>query len=284
MRAVQDVINICKEALKRHPEDIQEKFQFTDYLRLSREWLKIIEESKKTTVENAAKKGVLKKYLVWGEVLSAIYPWVPVEMRTRNPETISAANDVLQSSSANLEIRNSAIGHATSSTQSFGIFAKRRIRALEQVLDATTFLGICGTPSTGYCYNCTLNLVVAKDITAFSCCPKMQFCSKKCLEVADANYHKVLCGKNFDDILEYEGKTRINLELRLYLRLLATLVQTGKHPLEVPFVRWMLPAPTGGRQGFSLDTNVIGPFRILLGLGADIFDPRYDSWILQTVW
>lgn len=213
---------------------------------------------------------------VWGSFESRIYPWVPVEMLTRSAENINAANEMLKSYSDNLEIRNSSLGNS----QCFGMFAKKDIKTGELVLDSRTPLGVSSLDTQGRCYNCSESLASIRPYN-FLCCPKMQFCSDECFRLADTYYHQALCGKNFDYI--YEGTGGANLDIRLYLRVLAIVVQSGQHPLDNSLLSWMTAQSSDYGLAFSLDTDVIAPMRILQELGADIFDPKYDQWILMII-
>lgn len=143
-------------------------------------------------------------------------------MCTRSEKAIVAANKMLQLCSKNMEIKLSLLTDSTDNSQFFGMFAKTTIRKGDTILNASTPVGVSIHQTSGCCYNCTKRLSQAAT-KQFDCCPKMRFCSDECLKIGDSNYHRVLCGKNFDKI--YEGTGPQNLEIRLYLRLLAMFVQ-----------------------------------------------------------
>jgi hypothetical protein len=74
----------------------------------------------------------------------------------------------------------------------------------------------------------------------------------------------------------------------MWLRILATCVQSGLHPLKHPSIAALTANYESddelGRR-WSLASNVDVPQRILTTLGVDIFkDLRYDTWVLQTIW
>ena len=73
-----------------------------------------------------------------------------------------------------------------------------------------------------------------------------------------------------------------------WLRILATCVQSGLHPLEHPSIASLTPnyeSADDVSRRWSLESHVDVPQRILTTLGVDIFkDLRYDSWVLQTIW
>lgn len=46
----------------------------------------------------------------------------------------------------------------------------------------------------------------------------------------------------------------------------------------------MVPLNAGERFPFSLDQDIIAPIQILQELGIDLFDAKYESWVLFNVW
>jgi hypothetical protein len=69
----------------------------------------------------------------------------------------------------------------------------------------------------------------------------------------------------------------------VFLRMLATCVQGGGHPLKNPLLAGLLPAT--GQAIWSLEGNVIGPNKILEDFGIDIFaDLDYDAWVISQLW
>lgn len=131
------------------------------------------------------------------------------------------------------------------------------------------------------CYNCAYELAPLNGATFRCYLGQMLFCGKRFLKAAAENYHKVFCGKFFDDI--YVAKGREGRDICFLLRLLAYWVRSGDHPLKIPLISWMTPPSLGRPRPFTLDRVVIEPIRILQGLEADIFDAKYDHWVLQTV-
>lgn len=217
---------------------------------------------------------------MFGNFKAKNYPWTPIKMCTRNEEMISAANEMLKQCSKTLEIRHSLFTNAADKSQCFGMFAKKPIRKEDIVLDSFTVLAASNRQHS-VCYNCIKPLALVHAV-GLPCCPNMKYCGDKCLETAKANYHKVMCGKNFDKIYEKTG--RQNLEIGLYLRLLAICVQAGEHPLENISISWLSTLTAGHRFKFALAKDIIAPIQILKELGADIFDPKYDYWVLFSVW
>lgn len=282
-RAYPDMVEISKEALKDHPgdPDIRELLGgseciYSEYVKQSKTML----QAQGETLEDSA----------WGMIGTKSYPWAPPETRIRAAETMTAANKLLESCSNCLEIRPSALGGPKATTQCFGMFATRDIKKNEKILDAPTATGVSNKPVTGqYCYNCAFALKKSQA-TSFSCCPNMKFCGKDCLQIAEDNYHKALCGKDFSELYQSassqdpqeSSKGRDSL---MFLRLIAISAQFGTHPLLTPPISWLVandesPSPIPWSRG----ANITGPLKAIQKLGLDIFAEEYDTWVLQTMW
>lgn len=222
----------------------------------------------------------------WGIVKHNEYPWTPVEMRTRSKATIAAAKTEFRSCSANLEIKKTSLISRSSGVahEPLGIFATQIIKKGQKLFASTSALKVSDKQASGSCYNCDfpLYLLATHNIATFHCCPDMQFCGKQCLDIAQSRYHKTLCGKDFSDI--HRAKGYEGIDSRFALRLLAFIVQNGEHPLNIPEMTWMTPPRPGTEVRATLAGSLLEPIRILQGLGADIFDPKYEKWVLQTVW
>lgn len=282
-RAYPDMVEICKEALKNHPgdPDIREllggsECVCSEYVKQSKAML----QAQGETLEDSA----------WGMIGTKSYPWAPPETRIRAAETMTAANKLLESSSDCLEIRPSAHGGPKAITQCFGMFATRDIKQNEEMLDASTATAVSNKPMTSqYCYNCAATLKKSQA-TSFSCCPNMKFCGNDCLQIAEDNYHKALCGKDFSELYQAassqdpqeSSKGRDSL---MFLRLIAISIQSGTLPLMTPPISWLVandesPSPIPWSRG----ANIIGPLKAIEKLGLDIFADEYDTWVLQTMW
>lgn len=121
-------------------------------------------------------------------------------------------------------------------------------------------------------------------------CRNTTYCSKDCLETAKATYHQVLCGKDFSWLTSMPQPTVLRLapggftdiDGQLWLRILATYVQSGLHPLELPTIASLTPnyeSPDGIPRRWSSASHIDVPQKILTTLGVDTFkDIRYDSW------
>jgi hypothetical protein len=285
MRAIPDIIQLCKEALKNHPGDSQLKEE--------------LEDAEDAYSHHAGQvkhmlraQGMTLDQYAWGMIAIKLYPWTPAELRMRDDETIALANKMLESCSDSLEIRPSSLGNLkkAATAQCLGVFAKRDIKKGEKLLDAPSATGTSNKPTTGqYCYNCAAKLKKT-PIFSFSCCPAMKFCGEECKNIAEINYHTAICGKDFSELYKAassqdfaeSSKARDNLQI---LRLLAVSLQAGTHPLKTPPIGWLVanyeaqsPIP------WSRGANITGPLRTLQILGVDIFAEEYDTWALQTMW
>ncbi|PMD33341.1 hypothetical protein L207DRAFT_571522 [Hyaloscypha variabilis F] len=274
-RAIPDVIQLCKDALKLYPRD--------------RDFLELLEEGEDTfsthmadQKENLIIAGIPPEKYAWGMLAIRLYPWTPSDLRTRTAATIASANQMLLSCSDSLEIRSSSVG-------GLGMFAKRDIQKGERILSAPSVTGTSNKPSTGrYCYNCAAALKTSSTL-AFSCCPSMKFCGEECKTIAGNNYHNALCGKDFSDIYKSAlsnefAESTVARDTLIFLRLLAMSVQARTHPLATPPIAWITanyeaqsPLP------WSRGVNIIGPIKILEKLGVNIFAEEYDTWVMQTM-
>lgn len=78
------------------------------------------------------------------------------------------------------------------------------------------------------------------------CCGTF-YCTQGCLEEAKPTYHKVICGKDFSWLSKPTNKGRKapvhtnDLDGQMWLRILATCVQSGLHPLEHPIMAGLIP-------------------------------------------
>lgn len=141
------------------------------------------------------------------------------------------------------------------------------------------------------CENCH-GLIVpwAKKVYKKRCCGAM-YCTKECLEEAkdpNTGYHQALCGKDFQWLYPTTSPHHAyDVDGPFWLRILATCVQNGGHPLDHPYIK-SLTAQYESRPGvprrWSQKLNIDLPQAILTQLGVDIYaDARFDTWVLQTI-
>lgn len=117
------------------------------------------------------------------------------------------------------------------------------------------------------------------------------YCTKECLEEAkdpNTGYHQALCGKDFQWLYPTTSPHHAyDVDGPFWLRILATCVQNGGHPLDHPYIK-SLTAQYESRPGvprrWSQKLNIDLPQAILTQLGVDIYaDARFDTWVLQTI-
>lgn len=226
------------------------------------------------------------------------YPFMPAKYLVRQDDTVKEAQALFQLASSSCELSYSNVsGISDISPNVLGVFATRDISPSEHLLEDFTAIAACevsaSAPSTVslggttaiMCDNCygqtTSTLSISPD-----CC-RTSYCSQRCLDLALSTYHKVLCGKNFDWLYqEAQKKPRpLNLNGPIWLRILATCVQSRQHPLEHPAIARLVPCYSTGCRKWSFVANYTQPTRILKQLGINPFkDRRYETWVLQTIW
>ena len=230
-----------------------------------------------------------------GLVLMRPYPWIPTPLATRSSDDIASANARLRMCSNVLEIRKQ-VGQGTRG-ESYGMFARRRIKKGEHVLDSRTAVSISTAQMTGECFNCYISLEPSStsadggEKCGFACCPRLRFCSQTCKDIAEEHYHQAQCGKGvesfYDDAKGKDcfpgGPESSNL---IWLRMLTICAQQKNyHPLKNPAFATLLAGSTDEPLPWNLESHVMGPIRILQKLGIDIFaDQNYESWVLETLW
>ena len=269
----------------------------------------------------------------FGRVPFRQYPFMPPEYIHRSAELIASANARLLAINAPCVLRANTFGSSapssapspppkglgrwksmkkfyglTTESDTLGLFAISAIRKGDIILKDPTTWGtnslssIVQAISNGRAYpmfrceNCYGVMPVWHNTMCHSRCCNTKYCSSSCLETAKANYHQVLCGKDFSWLTnkpQLEGVKPAPAGLsdtdgQMWLRILATCVQSGLHPLEHPSIAALTPNYESdddvGRR-WSLASHVDVPQRILTTLGVDIFkDLSYDTWVLQTIW
>lgn len=279
MRALPEVIDICKNGLKLYPnnQDLKDIFLIC---------MRGYSQEKERMMPQIRAAGMSFEEYAWSMCAIRSYPWAPKELMTRSKDSICEANKGLEIVSTCLEIRPSPLAAGCS-----GMFAKTNIKKGEKILDSPCATGVSASQETGqYCYNCAAKLKASKTQT-FDCCPKIKFCSAECKDIAGSNYHQAICGKDFDYIYkDYLGAktTRASSTARVsavFLRLMAMCVQAGRSPFDHPLIASLTanyeseaPSP------WSFASNIVGPIRVLQTLGVDVFVEDFDTWVLQTVW
>jgi hypothetical protein len=283
-----DSLQISQKALKRFPT---EKF-FLESQSHAKEGLKLLGSELQRTEPDVKKRhdGVRR-----GVIKMRAYPWMLTEHLQRAQDIITSANRQFAKRSPNCTVAQSPL-KPTSSVKAnanhhksdvLGVFATKHIKRGERVLVDVTVTGVTNVKSPGICGNCCRS--TTSKATIAECCQTLSFCSQSCHDLAIANYHQVMCGKDFDWLYESaKDATHSSLSMvpLVFLRFLAICVQQGVHPLDQPLVSQLTPQYEADHIcSWSMVGNIIEPINILQKLGIDVFaDLRYDTHVLQTMW
>jgi hypothetical protein len=283
-----DSLRVSQEALERFPAEnffLESQSHAKAGLKLLGEELQRIEPDSKKR-RDAFRRGAIKM---------RAYPWMLMEHLQRAQDIITSTNRQFEKSSTNCTIAPSPL-RPTSSIKAnakkpksdvLGVFATKHIKTGERVLVDVTVTGVTNVKSPGICGNCCRSISY-KAVMA-ECCQCLSFCSQRCHDLALANYHQVMCGKEFDWLYESaKDATPLSLSMMplVFLRFLAICVQQGVHPLDHPLVSQLTPQYEADHLcTWSMVGNIIEPINILQKLGIDVFaDLRYDTHVLQTMW
>lgn len=240
-----------------------------------------------------------------GNISHLAYPFTPEKYRNRGRDLIESTKSLFREASS----RSCMLGYSPvapssntpeeNASKSLGVFATQDIPFVKRVIEDTTILAAsnvsaaapstlqCIPNSSRICENCYGSISTLWRQNVQSKCCNTWYCSTRCREIALDSYHKVLCGQNFDWLYqESRGKLQpFQLNGPLWLRILATCVQSKRHPLDHPSIARLTPLHDKMGRSWTLSNNIITPIRILNQLGIDpMQDFRYDTWVLQTIW
>lgn len=283
-------LQICRQAKSRFPEDGVFRQEFRVYKTQ-------FEEARETTRMQGFEGAEANRQLVQGRVFLRQYPFVPREYLQRSEDLIASVQMEFEAASSKCELGRSTdlIGADESSRQSdvLGIFASSDIAAGDHLLTDPTLIGAttpCLTPNSLTCEACCGIIPPDSKQTVSADCCSAVYCSPHHHTLALSTYHTPLCTQNFTWLLSASAPaTHPNhpaLDGLLWLRVLALCVQRNYHPLAHPLLARLTPqycSKTVHRWSYEWSVNV--PMRILRQLGIDVWaDPRFDTWVLQTVW
>lgn len=269
------------------------------------------------------------EYLKIGHVSFWRYPFMPAEYLRRSAQLIADVKARFPSSGSPCVLRGSTLvpSSCTStptkglntwksledflrlSNDILGLFTTSAIRAGDVIFRDPTTWGSSAAKSGNLhftqkpCENCCGVPMFQKVLVIHQCegCDAT-YCSKSCLDIARSTSHQALCDKDFSWVTHKPQSSSSksppikvsdldSVHGQTWLRILATCVQSGLHPLKHPSV-----VALTANYGVNNDTNVAArrwamashvdvPEKILTNLGIDIFkDQRYDTWVLQTIW
>ncbi|KAE9378919.1 hypothetical protein N431DRAFT_499614 [Stipitochalara longipes BDJ] len=272
--ATREGLKICDEALENYPTN-------KDFLSFKEGFAATYSMVSKLAKKQNPPALHLFLTLDMGALSMQNYPWIPKDMLERGGDVITTCNEALLKRSEVLEIKDSGLGD-------YGMFAKKNIRLGSKLLSRQCPINISSkqmrTPvEDAECFNCCQAIRATGTVYAIECCPTVIYCSTACQAIAKAYYHQALHGKDYSQLYRdsYGAKGLDHspeFTKLVFLRMLATCVQGGGHPLKNPLFAGLLPA-TGGRGIWSLEGNIIGPNKILEDFGIDIFaNFDYDAW------
>lgn len=238
-----------------------------------------------------------------GVVMHWRYPFLPLRYQSRSTTLIDLTNTHFKSAASNCTLSQSPVLHSTNGESDvLGVFAARNLQFREPLLVGSTAFSASSissyAPSTlenrpvaaRVCENCYAEIPTGSDkVMKMDCC-STYYCSAFCIHAAATNYHRVVCGQDFDWLYREAAKKRSQfsdfvLNGPMWLRVLAICVQSGCHPLEHPSLARLTPLYDEKLRLWTIANNIETPLRILRQLGINIHtDMRYDSWVLQTIW
>ncbi|KAF2476394.1 uncharacterized protein BDR25DRAFT_252342 [Lindgomyces ingoldianus] len=256
----------------------------------------------------------IEEYPDKGLVRRELYPWNHHEPNRFSPETIRLLNEEMKSAGPKLEVKVTTLpllaswNPTSSQVKQLGIFAKEEVSPGELILREKSLLTAVARLHEFYCDACSKKL--DEDAVTLTCddCNEVFFCSEECLELAQSQYHPVLCGVSFEKKARPSEAPDVLYSL-LLIRAMALAEVQGAHPLDLKEVRYIW----GDYHGLNLDRiscvdseeypkdpfrsvpqtlpfsfnlNVLNPLNILLKMDVNIFEQshRYDTWIFNTLY
>lgn len=224
-----------------------------------------------------------------GGVYTVDYPWVPDYQVARLPDVVEMINEELKRNTTPPACYvNSSSLISDTQHDMLGMFAARDTRQGECILVDRTATGICSSPQPKSCENCCSPL--NGSARQSSCC-EVLYCSSECQILAMTSYHKPLCGKDLQWLIEMASGCQHNaspLRPLLMLRCLATCIHAGvdRSPLDHPLIARLQPlANRDHLDVFTLKDSIVTPIKILQQLGVDVYaNQNFDTFVLHTIW
>ena len=240
-----------------------------------------------------------------GSISHLAYPFTPEKYRYRGRDVIESIKSLFNEASWGCTLGPSRVARSSNAPEespstSLGVFATQNIPFVKRLVEDTTIFAAstvsASAPSTlqsftnpsSICENCYGSIPTrwTKQHVLSDCC-NTSYCSAECREMALTSYHQVLCGQNFDWLYQESRKKLQQFALNgpMWLRILATCVQSKAHPLDHPSIARLTPLHDKMGRLWTFSNNIATPIRILKQLGVDpMMDFRYDTWVLQTIW
>ena len=281
---------LVREARDYYPSDLRFK-------ELSNVAINLLERKRHEIRTQSPSRKPEDLYNPTGHTFQEQYPFISPRHMSRSKDAIYAAQKALEFLSTNCSLApRTFLNAANSNTEAFGIYATMDVKPGSRLFMDETILGAADTvPSHSLtagrleiCENCCGSLLLNSTERVKSACCSAVYCSEHCRTTALAFYHQSICGQNYDWLLRSSKGTNSYSKLMtgsLWLRVLATCVQSDCHPLDHPLVARLVPHfHDVSASQWTLRHNIIQPIRILQQLGVDIFqDLRYDTWVLENL-
>ncbi|KAF2000250.1 hypothetical protein P154DRAFT_576266 [Amniculicola lignicola CBS 123094] len=262
-----------------------------------------------------------------GFVRRELYSWNDHEPDRFSTESIQFLNDEMTKVAPKLEVTVTNLPilspHKTITGETpvqaaeqhyvkqLGIFAKEDIPPGSIILQEKSMLTAVSRLHEFFCNACSARLpisgVAEADIVTCEDCHDVFFCSADCHDLAQENYHQILCGI---DLAHKVSPSEVvdTLYSFLLVRALALSEVRDVHPLDLKEVHYIwgdyhninvekawkanpdghaLDAFGGLPQtlSFSFQANILTPLRMLEKMDVNIFtkSQQYDTWVFNTL-
>lgn len=267
-----------------------------------------------------------------GYVRREVYPWNNHEADRHSSAALASLNAQIAAVAPKLEVRVTqlpALATESGSTQSqsvsgssstvlqLGTFAKEDIAPGELVLTERSMLTANARLHEPMCDACSALLPDVPMGTdsrhadggpiACSDCDDTVFCSRVCLDLAQASYHPAVCGADVEALAKDVSPTEAATALytQLLFRALSMAQTQNLHPLDLNEVKYIwgdftsshLASPKGKTGAelfhsrprtlpFTFNAQVLQPIHFLLGLDLSPFasGPLGETWVYNTLY
>ncbi|MCJ1360667.1 MAG: hypothetical protein MMC33_010676 [Icmadophila ericetorum] len=229
-----------------------------------------------------------------GMVILRKWPWMKSFRFVRDKALLNEINAELKVCSGMIEVRKSSMEYGISSAKTkkqkkkadesldfLGIFAKKDIGIGETFLVDRPLFATSSVVTPQQCCHCFENLPSTRVVSCANCITK--YCSSKCMMEAQNTYHKPLCGRDFSWV-HYRYSPDMSKTNGILLKLLASSIQNGIHPLEHPLIVRLTANYTGDNTDTWSLANVANQIKMVEQLGIDVYaDLRFDTWVLGVI-
>ncbi|KAI4746599.1 hypothetical protein E4T50_03056 [Aureobasidium sp. EXF-12298] len=252
-----------------------------------------------------------------GMVRRECYPWNEHEPDRCSDESLEFLNAEMEKVAPRLEVKATKLPLLTEGdgvekfVTQLGVFAKEDIAPGDIALSETSLLTANNRLQDALCDACSADLPELSDPASADvvACPDCEvvFCSEKCSDLAQDEYHPAICDRGVEDIAKDvpPAEAANALYSLLLLRSLAMAETQEIHPLDIKYVKFIwgdyhtldlskhwrphdrhsTESPFPRTLAFSFQANVVLPFNMLEKMDVDIFkNPQYDVWVFNTLY